>query len=71
MKNFAEDINLETGAYSKCIEVGNGAETSFLMDFEKQAQLACDGIITDGHFNEEFNVVGLSQGALLARYIVE
>jgi hypothetical protein len=71
MKNFAEDINIETGAYSRCVEVGNGSETSVLMNFEKQAELACDAIISDGHFDGEFNVVGLSQGGLLARYIIE
>jgi hypothetical protein len=35
MAGFAEDINLETGAYSKCLEIGNGSETSVFMNMEK------------------------------------
>ena len=33
--------------------------------------MACENLKADGNFTGEFNVMGLSQGALLARSIVE
>ena len=71
MKQFTNQIAEGTGDYAKCVEVGNGSITSFFTNFEKQAVMACDAIIANGNFDGEFNVVGLSQGSLLARYIVE
>lgn len=71
MKNFTNQISTETNDYAHCIEVGNGSLTSFFMNFEHQAELACENLIANGNFDGEFNVVGLSQGGLLARYIVE
>ena len=71
MKSFTNQIANQTGDYARCVEVGNGSITSMFMNFEKQAALACENLKADGHFDGEFNVVGLSQGGLLARYIVE
>jgi palmitoyl-protein thioesterase len=71
MKNFTEKIAAGTGSYAKCMKVGNGSETSMAVNFETQAKMACDSINADENFQGEFNVTGLSQGALLARYIVE
>jgi len=71
MKNFTEQIANGTGSYAACIKVGNGSETSIAVNFETQAKMACDSINADEMFQGEFNVTGLSQGALLARYIVE
>jgi len=34
MANFTKEIGDQTGAYSVCIEIGNGAESSIFMDFE-------------------------------------
>ena len=41
------------------------------MNFEHQAEIACENLVVNGKFYGEFNVVGLSQGGMLARYIVE
>ena len=71
MHNFAKEIADKTGAYAHCVEVGNGSETSFFGNFRKQGQMACDAILANENFQGEFNVVGLSQGSLLARYIAE
>jgi len=71
MHSFTKEIGRKTGAYSKCIEVGIGAITSVLENFEKQAEKACEKLKSHKEFEGEFNVVGLSQGSLLARYIVE
>lgn len=73
MKSFTKDIAKETGDYAKCLEVGNGSITSMTDNFMDQAEKACNKLLADDNFAnaEEFNVMGLSQGALLARYIVE
>ena len=42
------------------------------MNFEKQAEIACSKLLNNTHFNNtRFNVMGLSQGGLIARYIAE
>ncbi len=71
MKNFADRIADQTGAISKCVEIGSGSATSIFENFEKQAESACASILADEDFQGEFNVLGLSQGGLIARYIVE
>ena len=60
MKNFTKEIGDGTGAYSKCVEVGNGAETSMASSMHKQAEKACKAINADKNFQGEFNVIGLS-----------
>jgi palmitoyl-protein thioesterase len=70
MKNFTSEIGEGTGDYSACVEVGNGSLTSLFENFETQAEAACASMQADVNFQvPEINVMGLSQGALLARYI--
>jgi len=45
--------------------------TSIFENFEKQCESACASLLSDPNFQGEFNVLGLSQGGLIARYIVE
>lgn len=58
------------GVYTKCIESAGGVadwSTSFLT----QAKKACNEVRSDPNYAGDFSVVGLSQGALIARYIVQ
>ena len=73
MHHFTKEIANGTGDYAKCVEVGNGTITSFKDNFMDQATKACDNLLSIDEFAtaDEINVMGLSQGALLARYIVE
>jgi len=72
MHHFSKEIKNQTGSYAKCVEVGNGSLTSIKDNFQDQADKACQALLADEEFAvEEINVMGLSQGALLARYIVE
>lgn len=73
MSHFTKELGQKTGnVYSKCIKIGKfgGTLDSILENFEKQAETGCKAIQDDPNFQGEFNVVGLSQGALLARNIV-
>lgn len=72
MHQFTKEIGEQTNAYSKCIKIGaaGGTLDSIFENFEKQAEKGCEQINADPNFQGEFNVVGLSQGSLLARNIV-
>lgn len=78
MKKFSTEIGQLVGDYSGCVEIGDGASDSISMDFAVQAQTACSNIKSNPNFQgKTINVIGklktifigLSQGALIARYI--
>ena len=73
MHQFTKEIGSGTGDYAKCVEIGNGSLTSIFKNFESQGEIGCKNLLAIDEFKnaEEINVVGLSQGALVARYIVE
>ena len=73
MHQFTKEIASGTNDFAKCVEVGNGSLTSIFKNFEHQAELGCKNLLAVDEFKnaDEINVVGLSQGALIARYIVE
>ena len=71
MHDFTRELGKQTGAYARCVEVGAGAATSLFKNFQRQAEMDCEAVLADENFQGEFNVLGLSQGALIARYIAE
>ena len=73
MHSFTKEIGTGTGDFAKCVEVGNGSLTSFMDNFEDQGEKGCANLLSIDEFKnaDEINVVGLSQGALIARYVVE
>lgn len=71
MRSIDKMISKGTGAYVKCIEVGLPTFGEVLANMETVAETTCEKVKADKHFQGEFNVMGLSQGGLLARYIVE
>jgi hypothetical protein len=67
-----EEVRKGTGGYAECIEIGNGEVSSIFSPMSLQVDEACKKIQEHPVFgNREFNIVGLSQGALIGRYIVE
>lgn len=71
MGNFDKMLAAGTSATVKCIEVGAPSIGEVFANYETVAEKSCEQIAKDKTFAGEFNVVGLSQGGLLARYIVE
>ena len=63
-------IKYNLGDYSKCIETGEGSK-SLSLSFEEQAKKACEAIKNDEKFNSDFSILSISQGGLLARYIIQ
>jgi palmitoyl-protein thioesterase len=58
------------GVHVKCIETAGGP-LDWVTSFKSQAEKACKKINEDKDFEGDFSVVGLSQGSLLARYVIE
>ena len=71
MESIDKMLEQGTGATVKCIEVNTIGGGEIFGNFETIAEEGCKKIAADPLFKGEFNVIGLSQGGLLARYIVE
>ena len=74
MKNtsmLVNDLKNDLGVHVECIEVGNGYWDSVMKPMTEQVKLACESIKSNPNFQGKFNVLGISQGTLIGRYIVE
>jgi len=69
--DFVDYLKEKLQTEVKCIEQGNGFLTSWFAKFQKQSEMACDSIKNDPIFQGDFSVLGISQGALIARYIIQ
>ena len=75
IRNFINLIeeNVE-GTYSECIDIGGKhAKTDSLIEaLDRQGEDYCKAIRANPNFNNtDFNIAGLSQGGLIARYIIQ
>jgi len=61
---------LLNNTYVTCIETGGGP-LDFVTSFNYQVRKGCEKIKNDPNFQGDFSVVGISQGALHARHIIE
>ena len=67
---IAEGINYT--APVKCVEIGDGRVTSVFDKIENQVQIACRKLHRDSDYrDQEISIVGLSQGGLISRSLVE
>lgn len=75
----ASDMNelagwLETAypsIYVVSIEIGNGAEDSFLWPLDKQVEHFCRKVQNDSRLQQGFNMLGFSQGSIITRGALE
>ena len=56
--------------YSVCLKSGEGKE-SLSLSFEEQCKKACEEIKSDPKFENDFSILSISQGGLIARYIIQ
>lgn len=71
MQSFTQHISTTLQTYAECIEIGDGSVSSITMKFSSQAEAACSSLKSNPHFKGNISVMGLSQGALIARFIIE
>ena len=74
MKNTSKlvsDLENDLGVHVECIEIGNGFLDSVAKPILKQVEEACEKIKSNPNFQDKFNVLGISQGTLIGRYIIE
>ena len=63
---------IDYAAPVKCIEIGNGNISSIFERMNWQVMTACHHLHNDPDFaDKEINIVGLSQGGLISRAVVE
>ena len=70
LESLEQYIGYKTREYSRCIETGGGS-IDISRSFEDQAKKACELISKDEHYNGDFALVSISQGGILARYVIE
>ena len=64
--------SIDHQAVVKCVEIGNGTISSMFTRMKWQASIVCHKLHNDPDFaGKEINIVGLSQGGLIARTVVE
>jgi palmitoyl-protein thioesterase len=63
---------IDYSAAVKCVEIGNGKTSSLFELIEAQVKTACRKLRNDPDFaGKKINIVGISQGGLIARSLVE
>ena len=68
--NMEDFIAHKTGEYTKCIETGGGA-IDLSKSFEDQAKEACRIISSDKNYQNDFALVSISQGGVLAKLVIK
>uniref|UniRef100_A0A6N2MHC7 Palmitoyl-protein thioesterase 1 n=1 Tax=Salix viminalis TaxID=40686 RepID=A0A6N2MHC7_SALVM len=68
VKQFTERLTKWSGIQGHCIEIGDDSWTMPLLD---QTEIACEKVKSMSELSDGYNLIGLSQGSLIARGVIE
>ncbi|XP_028762660.1 palmitoyl-protein thioesterase 1-like [Neltuma alba] len=71
VQKTVEKLTNFSGVEGHCIEAGNGVSDSWLMPMHKQVEIVCQKVKELNILREGYNIVGLSQGNIIARGVIE
>ncbi|GKC74805.1 palmitoyl-protein thioesterase 1-like protein, partial [Tanacetum coccineum] len=71
MTQFTQQLSNLSNSQGFCIEIGDGAWDSWFMPLLQQTEAVCDQVKNMHQLANGYNIVGLSQGNLIGRGVVE